>query len=60
MTRRSSCDWPNNPIERVAKVINDHSISVLLVLDESQEIIGTINSDGVSRVVSACDDSGSI
>ncbi len=43
-----------DPIERAAKRMNEHNISALPVVDDSERVIGMITSDGVSRLVGVC------
>lgn len=54
MTRDVVTSGLNDPIERAAKKMNEHSISALPVVDDGQRVIGMITSDGVSRLVSVC------
>jgi homoserine O-acetyltransferase len=54
MTREVVTIGLSDPIERVAKKMNEHNISALPVVDERQRVIGMITSDGVSRLVSIC------
>lgn len=44
----------SDPIEKAAKSMNDHNISALPVVDESDRVIGMITSDAVSRLVGIC------
>jgi homoserine O-acetyltransferase len=45
MTREVITIGLNDPIERAAKKMNEHSISALPVIDEDQRVIGMITSE---------------
>ena len=54
MTRNVVVSSQEDPIERAAKLMTEHNISALPVLDAEKKVIGMITSDGVSRLVSVC------
>jgi homoserine O-acetyltransferase/O-succinyltransferase len=54
MTRNVVVSAQEDPIERAAKLMTEHNISALPVLDAEKKVMGMITSDGVSRLVSVC------
>jgi homoserine O-acetyltransferase len=54
MTREVVTCLQDDPIERAAKLMNEHNISALPVVDADQRVIGVITSEGVSRLVGMC------